>query len=107
MSTHESRSRYTDRPLLRLIECYVLWAIERLSEAEANSLKEMTPKLESIYRVKGNWQQIVAAVMHMPPNMPALIEDLWIKNTEIARRNGVTLSPQQFTEMFVDQNLVT
>jgi hypothetical protein len=99
--------RYQGKPLLRLLECYVLWAIDHLSETEANSLREMTPKLQSLYRVEGDWQQVIASVMQLPPNVPALIKNLWIKNTEIARQNGVTLSPQQFAEMFVDQNLAS
>ena len=38
--------------------------------------------------------------------MPILIRELWVKNTEIARKNGVTLTPVQFAGMFVDSNLV-
>jgi hypothetical protein len=84
----ESQPRYKGKPLLRLLECYVLWTIERLSEADANLLNEMTPKLESIYQIKGNWQEIIAGVMHMPPEMPMLIKDLWIKNSEIGLASG-------------------
>jgi hypothetical protein len=70
------------------------------------TLTEMTPKLQSVYRVQGNWQQVIASAVKLPPNMPTLIKDLWNKNTEIARKGGTTLTPQQFAEMFVDQNLV-
>jgi hypothetical protein len=44
--------------------------------------------------------------MEFPPEMPGMIRDLWIRNIEIARANEVTLEPQQFAEMFVDENLV-
>src|SRR5690349_11458899 len=101
-----STSRYQGKPLLRLLECYVLWAIDRLPEPEAKRLTEMTPKLQSVYRVQGNWQQVIAASVQLPHNMPELIRDLWSRNTEIARKNGRTLTPQHFAEMFVDQNLV-
>ena len=43
--------------------------------------------------------------MQLPSNMPELIRDLWVKNTEIARKAGTILTPQKFAEMFVDQNL--
>jgi hypothetical protein len=99
-------TRYQGKPLLRLLECYVLWAIDQLPEAEVNTLREMTPKLQSIYAAQGNWQQVIAAAVQLPPNMPALIKDMWHKNTEIACRNGKTLTPQQFAEMFVEQNLL-
>jgi hypothetical protein len=42
--------------------------------------------------------------MDMPPEMPEAIRDLWVKNLGIARANGVTLHPQEFAEMFVDEN---
>ena len=101
-----SNPRYQGKPLLRLLECYVLWAIEQLSETEANALREMTPKLRSVYHAQGNWQQVIAAAVQLPPNMPDMIRDLWARNSEIARKNQATITPQQFAEMFVDQDLV-
>ncbi|HPD48675.1 MAG TPA: hypothetical protein P5279_17595 [Anaerohalosphaeraceae bacterium] len=100
-------SRYQGKSLLRLLECYVLWAIDQLPAAEAKTLKEITPKLQSIYGVQGDWRQIIAAVMKLPSGMPETIRRVWVQNVEIARRNNATLTPQQFAEMFVDQNLVT
>jgi hypothetical protein len=102
-----SNSRYQGKPLLRLLECYVLWVIDQLSEADTNTLREMTPKLQAVYRTQGNWQQVIASAVNFPSNMPNLIRDAWAANTEIARKSGVTLAPQQFAEMFVDQNLTS
>jgi hypothetical protein len=101
-----SNLRYQGKPLLRLLECYVLWMIDALPEKEATALKEMTPKLQSIYRMQGDWQRIVASVMQVPSNMPTLIREMWMKNTKIAQRSDTTLTPQQFAEMFVDQTLM-
>ena len=97
--------RYQSQPLLRLLECYVLWAIDRLPEDDQNKMTELAPKLRTLYGVEGTWQAVLEAVMHLPANMTDLIRDLWFKNSEIASRNNATLSPQQFAEMFVDQNL--
>lgn len=101
-----SSSRYHGKPILRLLECYTLWAINELPEREATLLVEMTPKLRAIYHAQGDWQQVVAAAVELPREMPSLIRDLWAKNLEIARQTSVTLTPQQFAEMFVDENLV-
>ncbi|ESY28145.1 hypothetical protein X747_32665 [Mesorhizobium sp. LNJC384A00] len=38
------------------------------------------------------------------PRNIAEIRGLWARNLEIARDNDVTLSPQKFAEMFVDEN---
>ena len=101
-----SNSRYDGQPLLRLLECYVLWAIGELPEAQANSLLEMTPKLRSVYGSKGAWQEIVAGTVGMTSEMPEHLRALWARNLEIARQNGVLLSPQRFAEMVVDDNFV-
>lgn len=97
--------RYDGKPLLRLLELYVLGAIGELAQSEHDRLNAMAPKLQAIYGGGGQWQDAVAAAVHMPSEMPAAIRDMWARNLEIARVNGVTLPPQQFAEMFVDENL--
>ena len=100
-----SNPRYDGKPLLRLLELYVLRAIVELPQTEQRTLERMAPKLQAIYGGNGEWQEAVAAV-HMPADMPAAIRDMWAKSLEIARANGVTAAPQKFAEMFVDENLV-
>ena len=34
------------------------------------------------------------------------VKSLWTKNSEIAQRNGLSLEPQQFAEMVVDDNFL-
>jgi hypothetical protein len=97
-------SRYDGKPFLRMLELYVLWAIGELPQAEQDTLNTMAPKLQSIYGGGGEWHDAIAAAMHMPPEMPAAIRDMWVTNLEIARANRVTLPPQKFAEMFVDEN---
>jgi len=97
--------RYRGKPLIRLLECYVLWCINELSDADANTLQAMTPKLQEVYQKQGDWQNIIAAEMEFPTHLPNKIRELWQRNTEIAQGTGVTLTPQGFAEMFVDQNL--
>lgn len=91
--------------MLRLLECYVLQAIEALSPADAENLNAMQPKLRQIYQAQGSWDQIIEAVLNLPPNMPALIQNMWRKNQEIAAAQGLLLEAQPFAEMFVDRNL--
>src|SRR4051794_7669239 len=97
-----SGSRYEGRPLLRLLELYVLAAIGQLSQADEERLVAMTPKLREVYKTEGNWQEVIAHAMHLRPNISERIREVWTKNMEIARQNNATLVPQQFAEMFVD-----
>lgn len=99
-----SNPRYADRPLLRLLECYVLWAIDELPEKESSSLVSMTPKLQVLYKSEGRWQDIVAGTVGMDAEMPERLRVLWMRNMEIARQNDAVLTPQEFAEMVVDDN---
>ncbi len=98
------RNRYEGQPLLRLLELYVLDAIGQLSPADDERLVAMTPKLRSIYHAEGDWRDVLAGAMHLEPNTPVRIREVWSKNQEIARSRNATLPPQQFAELFVDQN---
>lgn len=100
-----SSARYEGKPLLRLLECYTLKVINELSPADEANLAAMVPKLEQVYKQCGSWSEIIAAVMKFPASMPTLIMEMWKRNQEIAKANNLSLSPQQFAEMFVDQNL--
>jgi len=82
----------------------VIGAIGDLPAQEASSLQEMTPKLRATFQKAGNWQQVVEATMEFPATFPETIRKYWNRNLEIAREAGVSLSSQQFAEMFVDEN---
>src|SRR5260221_10533043 len=99
-----TNARYDGKPLRRLLELYVLRAIGELSQSDERTLEGMAPKLQAIYGGGGQWHEAIAAAVRMPTEMPAVIRDMWAKNLEIARSNGVTLPPQKFAEMFVDEN---
>ena len=101
-----SNPRYDGKPLLRLLELYVLRAIGELPEQERQTLEKMAPKLKAIYGGNGEWHEAIAAAVHMPADMPTAIRDVWAKNLEVARANGVILHPQMFAEIFVDENFV-
>ena len=98
--------RYDGRPLVRLLECYVLWAIGELSDRDAATLVEMTPKLQSLYGSSSTWQDIVAGTVQMDAAMPDRIRELWAKALERSSEAGERLPPQRFAEMIVDENFI-
>jgi hypothetical protein len=99
-------NRYETKPLLRLVELYVLHVLDELPATEQETLNKLAPKLQTVYGGNGAWHEAVAAAVHMPAEMPQFIRDMWEKNLEIARANNVpALAPQKFAEMFVDENL--
>ena len=96
--------RYLGKPFLRLLECYVMWASGQLADSELEKLREMTPKLQEVYTASGEWHEIVASQMNFPEAFADQIRMMWDQNQEIARQNGVPMSPEAFAQMFVDQN---
>ena len=101
-----SDNRYEGKPLLRLVELYILHVLDELPAAEQETLNKLAPKLQTVYGGNGAWHEAVAAAVHMQAEMPQFIRDMWEKNLEIARTNNVpALTPQKFAEMFVDENL--
>ncbi|MGV3552338.1 hypothetical protein [Rhizobium sp.] len=99
-----SNPRYDGKPLLRMLELYVLRAIGELPPREHQFLDSVAPKLRKIYGGDGEWFDSIARAMHLPADMPIAIRGSWTKNLEIAQADSVTLHPQEFAEMFVDEN---
>jgi hypothetical protein len=97
--------RYSGRPLVPLLECYVLWAIGELGEDQGAILTEMTPRPRSIYRAEGDWQDVIAAAMRWRLEMPQKIRDAWARHA-LLRRGGSAPSGQAFAEAYVDENFV-
>jgi hypothetical protein len=97
--------RYDGKPLLRLIELFVIDAIGELQPKDAANLEAMTPKLQELYRTAGDWREAVSKAMAFPDSMPEAIRAMWAKNRQIAVQNGVTLSAEEFAVMFVDSNI--
>jgi hypothetical protein len=101
----DPQKRYAGKPLVRLLDAYVLWAIGALPPAQEASLQQMTPKLRQTWnRTEEHWQDVLASEMHFPATMPATIREMWEKNQTIAVTSRVTLTPLDFAHMFVDQN---
>ena len=100
-----TNSRYQGKPLLRLIELYVIDAVGAFTPEDAKRLEAMTPKLNQIYGTGGDWRAALVKAMAFPESMPGTIRNLWIKNQQIAKQNGASLSAEAFAVMFVDANI--
>lgn len=48
-----------------------------------------------------DWEDIVISQLDFPSDIRTTIQEMWSKNQEIAKQNYITLTPEQFIEMFV------
>jgi hypothetical protein len=100
------KKRYEGRPLHRFLELYVLESIGELSQSDRQMLEKIAPKLKEIYGGGEYWFDAIAAAVKLPSDAPSAIRAMWNNNQKIARTNGVKLTPQEFAEMFVDDNFL-
>jgi len=98
--------RYEGKPLLRLLECYVLDAIDQLDERQRDTLQRMTPKLATLYKRNGTWSEILRDEMNFADSLPTKIREIW--NIDLARMHssGVGIDPSEFAMTFVDENFL-
>lgn len=96
-------SRYDGRPMLRLIELYVLWSIGEVTPIEREFLDEIEPELRHEYPESDSWYSAIAIAMDLPNDAPVKIKNMWIESLSAAKKNGRTLAPQQFAEAFANR----
>jgi hypothetical protein len=96
--------RYDGKPLLMLLDLYVLKAIGELSQDQEDGLKRMAPKLQARFGGGGQWHEAAERAVRMDADTPQQIRGMWAGNLEIARANGLTLTPKEFAMMVVDDN---
>jgi hypothetical protein len=101
----EQSDRYAGKPLLKLVDSFVLKCIGELEASSEAKLREMEPKLRQVYNCSGTWEEIIMSQLHFSPEIRTAIRDLWLKNQAIAKQHRVTLTPMQFVEMFVEKNV--
>lgn len=94
--------RYQGKPFLRLLECYILWAIDELGPSDCDALEKLVPKLRQTYRREGTWHEIVAAEMSFPPGRPEAILRNWAQNKSRALSEGKTAEPEGFARFLAD-----
>lgn len=104
MSFLTDPKRYQGKPLLRLLECYVLHAIGELTESQQRALREITPRLRELHGGVGEWPGLVEHAAGLSSELPEKIRALWQSNLA-AIPPTPRLKPQPFAERFVDITL--
>ncbi|NVZ52347.1 hypothetical protein HX792_18530 [Pseudomonas sp. B6002] len=97
-------NRYEGKPFLRLLECYVLSAIDELTDEQKTALSALEPKLHELYGVQGNWSEVVAAQMDFPESLAGKIREIWRVNSEKFAAAGAHINAEDFAKNFVDTN---
>jgi hypothetical protein len=93
--------RYAGRPLLIVLENYVLDCIGELppdKQALARSV------VQRVWSGGDDWKATVRQQLHLEPGMDEALRGMWSRNKALAKQNNQHLHPIQFAKMFVDEN---
>lgn len=100
-SPHAEPERYQGRPLLIILENYVLACIGALT-AEADS--SMAGVVKMAFGGDVDWRKTVRHALELDDSIDESLRTIWVRNQEVARNQQVELHPIQFAKMLVDQN---
>jgi hypothetical protein len=100
-SAQAEPDRYKGRPLLLVMENYVLDCIGELGQDKQEGIRKIVQK---VWSGSSDWKQTVREQLHLQPAVDENIRQMWDNNKRIAKDNSTTLDPIQFAKMVVDKN---
>ena len=100
-SAEVDTERYRGRPLLMLLENYVLAAIGELPPDRSAGVGGIVRKM---WGGGDDWMGTLRGELGLEDSMDEDLRGMWARNQAIARENGVDLHPVQFAKMVADQN---
>jgi hypothetical protein len=93
--------RYAGRPLLILLENYVLSCIGQLPADKEAGLLSVTQR---VFGGGDDWKATMRSTLQLGESLDESLRQMWTTNQERARQANVTLAPEDFARMIVDQN---
>jgi hypothetical protein len=93
--------RYKNNPMNLLFEAFIRDTIGHLPAEKARAVEQMN--LPSRFKTQAtDWRGAIAEVLHLSDTITIAILDLWYRNCEIGKQQGVDYDPIQFSMDFVD-----
>ncbi|HIT76596.1 MAG TPA: hypothetical protein IAA98_13515 [Candidatus Avipropionibacterium avicola] len=96
-------NRYDGRPMLRLLDSYVLDRLGLLDATTARGLAAQAPTLAQALGVGAtDWPSIVEQTMDLPPEFSGAVVEAWAQFREAQQSRGITPDPIEFTHLTTD-----
>ena len=93
--------RYEGKPLLTILEYYVLSSIDRLTAEREAELRTLT---QQIYGGDSNWRATLQTHFQILDSMDRELRQMWLTHQNLAWDARVNLVPEDFARVVVDQN---
>ena len=100
-SAEAEPERYRDKPLLIILENYILDCIGALEPERQQTVRAV---VQRTFGGGDDWKKTIREMVQMDESLDEQLRQMWQHNQETARANGVELLPIQFAKMVADQN---
>lgn len=100
-SSSPNSDRYTGKPLLILLENYVLDCIGCLPKEKVLTITSM---VQRVYGGGDDWKATLRSTLQLDDALDDNLRQMWVRNQEIAKHANQPLPPEDFACMIVDQN---
>jgi hypothetical protein len=96
-------SRYTGRPLMRVLDMYVLAIIGQLSDESSAVVDELT-RLAFRGSEEASWENTIERELQLGPRIRDSLRDMWEGYQKFESANGRQPEPSRFAMSVVDEN---
>lgn len=103
-SAEAEPERYAGRPLLIVLENYVLDCIGALQSDKQALARSVVQK---VWGGGDDWKETVRDQLHLESSLDESLRGMWSRNQELAKQHNQPLHPIQFAKMVVDQNFAS
>lgn len=100
-SPYVEPERYEGRPLLVILENYILDCIGELSTEQQEGLTNIVQKS---FGGNGDWKKTVRDTLQLDESIDEHFQQMWRRNCALAKEHRTELHPVQFAKMVVDKN---
>ena len=98
-----NNSRYDGKPLLRLVELWVLWVIDEIDPRDVTRLTEIEPSLRQTWSFDGTWHEMIEELLQLSPTLRDELRAMWRRNLETARQQNAEAPTVMFSQSIADQ----
>ena len=93
------------QPIDTFFHLFILDTIHKLSTEKEEILKKID--LDKVFSTDFNdWKKTIKKVLNLSDTIEIAIKDLWLRNSEIAKKENIELSPEEFAMTFTKEFLV-
>ena len=100
-NSNSHQARYAGRPLLILLENYVLSCIGQLP---ANKESGVVIAVQRVWGGGPDWKATMRSTLQLGESIDDSLRKMWATNQQRAKQSNVALSPEEFARMVVDEN---